>query len=204
MKTYFVSGIDTDAGKTVVAAILTEAMKADYWKPIQAGELDNSDTMKVRNLISNTNTKFHPESYALQTPASPHYAAALDKVTITLDNIQPPKTNNHLIIEGAGGLFVPLNKKLLIIDLIEQWQFPVVLVSKNYLGSINHTLLSIDALQKRGIPIAGIIFNGPPTPSTEDFILEYTQVPKLGNLEWMDVVNKEKIIEKSKLFVDKI
>lgn len=198
------TGIDTDAGKTVVAAILTEALEADYWKPVQAGELDNTDTMKVQRLVSNDKTIFHKEAYALNTPASPHYAAAIDEIEIDYDKIKIPETDNHLIIEGAGGLFVPLNKDLMIIDLIERWQIPVILVSKNYLGSINHTMLSVDALQKRNVPIAGIVFNGEPTPSTEDFVTQYTQVKKIGNLEWLNTVDKVQIKQKSELFRGKI
>ncbi len=200
MKKYFVTGIGTDIGKTVVAAILTEALEADYWKPIQAGELENSDSMKVKALVSNSKSQFHKESYTLQTAASPHYAAALEQIEIQLDQIKLPQTSNNLIVEGAGGLFVPLNKDTLIIDLIERLALPVVLVSQNYLGSINHTLLSIEALQKRGIAIEGIIFNGKKTAATEDFIINYTQIKKIGNLDWIPKLSKEAIKEKSLLF----
>ena len=179
IKQYFVTGIGTDVGKTVVSAILTEALQADYWKPIQAGDLDNSDTIKVKTLTSNPNTKFHPEAYRLPEPLSPHAAAANAGIKIQLDQIKLPDTNNNLIIEGAGGLFVPLNSEQLVIHLIQKLEVPVILVSANYLGSINHTLLSAEALKVRNIPVAGIIFNGKTTPQTEEYILNYTGWSKL-------------------------
>lgn len=200
MEKYFVTGIDTDAGKTVVAAILTKALQADYWKPVQAGELDNTDTMKVQRLVNDNKTTFYPEGYRLQTPASPHYAAELDQVQIDTSQLELPKTTNNLIVEGAGGLFVPLNDKELIIDLMAKWQIPVILVSKNYLGSINHTLLSIFALQQKNIPIAGIVFNGEATPATEDYIVQYTQVKKLARIPWTDTLNSDWIREQAAQF----
>jgi len=193
MKKYFVTGIDTEIGKTVVSAILTEALEADYWKPIQSGDLDNSDSHKIERLISNNKTHIHKETYRLNTPASPHYSADLDGINIELKNINLPKTTNNLIVEGAGGLMVPLNRKDLIIDVIAQLQLPVILVSKNYLGSINHTLLSIQLLQSRNISIKGIIFNGEKTPSTEEIILHHAQVPCLGRLANEPIINKETI-----------
>ena len=174
MKHFFVTGIGTDVGKTIVSAILVEAMQADYWKPIQAGELDNTDTMKVRSLVSNTKSVFYPETYGLSSSLSPHAAAEKDGIVIDLDNIVSPNTDNTLIIEGAGGILVPLNSKALVIDLIEKLKAEVILVSRNYLGSINHTLLSIAALKSRNIPITGIVFNGKSAPSSEEFILNYT------------------------------
>lgn len=198
---YFVTGIDTNVGKTIVSAILTEALEADYWKPVQSGELDNTDSMKIESLIKNQKTVFHPESYRLKVPASPHHSAALEQIEIKEDEIQLPKTNNKLIVEGAGGLFVPLNKNFLIIDLIQALRIPVILISKNYLGSINHTLLSIFALQQKNIPIAGIVFNGDATPSTEEYILQYTGVKKLGHVEWKEEINKEWIHKESRKFL---
>ncbi|MGL5112516.1 MAG: dethiobiotin synthase, partial [Flavobacterium sp.] len=142
----FITGIGTDVGKTVVAAIITQALEADYWKPIQAGDLDHSDSHKVKGYVSNPKTVFHPNSYALQTPASPHYAAELDEITIDVAQIKEPVTDNHLVIEGAGGILVPLNATDTIADLIQP-DYKVMVVSRHYLGSINHTLLTIEALQ---------------------------------------------------------
>ena len=191
---YFISGIGTNIGKTVVSAILTEALEADYWKPVQAGDIGNSDTNKVKNLISNKKSVFHKEAYCLTQPMSPHAAAKMDGIEINLNDIKPPTTNNKLIIEGAGGLMVPLNDNTLIIDLIEKIPTEVILVSQNYLGSINHTLLSIESLQTRNINIKGIIFNGEENAATEQFILSYTKVNCLGRIKQHTVINKEVVL----------
>lgn len=195
MKKIFVTGIGTDVGKTVVSAILTEALEADYWKPVQAGDLDNSDSIKVENLISNKKTEIHTEGIKLNSPMSPHAAAAIDNVEIKLSDFKLPETNNNLIVEGAGGLMVPLNDKDLIIDLIKHLTIDVVLVSQNYLGSINHTILSIDALKSRGINVLGIVFNGDSNQETEKYILNYSGLRCLGRIEQHTTINKETILE---------
>lgn len=178
----FVTGISTDVGKTIAAAIIVEALEADYWKPIQAGELENSDTDTVSSLISNSKTQFHPNAYVLQTPASPHYAAEIDKITIDINEIIEPKTSNHLIIEGAGGVLVPLNNSDCVVDLIQK-DYQVIIVSRHYLGSINHTLLTIESLKSRNVKIAGIIFSGNENKATENIILEKTKVALIGRIE---------------------
>ena len=178
----FITGIGTDVGKTIASAIVTEALEADYWKPVQAGDLDNSDAHKIKKYISNSKTVFHSNSYALQTPASPHLAAVLDNVNIELDKIIIPETENHLVIEGAGGIFVPLNNTDTIMDLIQP-DYKVIVVSRHYLGSINHTLLTIDVLQNRGIKIAGIIFNGDENKATEEIILSKTGLQMIGRID---------------------
>ena len=198
IKPLFVTGIGTDIGKTLISAILVEKLKCDYWKPVQAGELDNSDTMKVQRLVSNSTTIFHPEAYRLTQPYSPHKAAALDGITIEEKTIIAPKTDNTLLIEGAGGLMVPLNDHALVIDLIKQLNADVILVSQNYLGSINHTLLSIEALKQRGIPVKGIIFNGEENTSTEDYIINYTQVAHLGRIPKLPIIDKNTIADAGK------
>lgn len=190
MKNVIVTGIGTDVGKTVVAAILTEALEADYWKPVQAGDLEIMDSQKVSSLLSNPRSKIHPESYKLSAPMSPHAAAKMDGIEIELNKLSVPHTANKLIIEPPGGLMVPLNKQLLNIDLILYWGAPVILVCKNYLGSINHSLLSIELLKARGIILLGIIFNGEPAPSSEDFILEYTGVRCLAKIRPESVMDK--------------
>ena len=186
----FVTGIGTEVGKTIISAILVEALEADYWKPVQAGDLDCSDTIKVQNLISNSKSIFHPEINALNHPMSPHAAAERDGVEIQLEDFTAPDTSNHLVIEGAGGLKVPLNSKDCVIDLIEQLESEVVLVSRNYLGSINHTLLSIEALQNRELTIKGIIFNDAENKDTESVILEMSGLKFLGRVELEDEINK--------------
>ena len=177
----FITGISTDVGKTIASAIIVEALQADYWKPIQAGDLEHSDTHKVQSLVSNTQSHFHSNSYALQTPASPHLAAAKDGITIDLNQIQEPETTNHLVVEGAGGILVPLNDTQSVADLIQS-DYKVIVVSRHYLGSINHTLLTIESLQNRGIQVAGIIFSGDENSSTESIILSRTAVPCLGRI----------------------
>ncbi|PBQ32400.1 dethiobiotin synthase [Sphingobacteriaceae bacterium] len=193
MNSLIVAGIGTGIGKTLISAILVEALQADYWKPIQAGDLDQSDTLKVKALISNTLSVFHPESYLLKTPMSPHAAAKIDGIEIELEKLIIPRTENTLVIELAGGLMVPLNSKELNIDLLKKWHVPVVLVSQNYLGSINHTLLSLDLLKTKNIPVMGIIFNGEQNVSTEEFILSYSKVKCLGRIPEIEAITKEEI-----------
>lgn len=190
----FVTGIGTGIGKTLISAVLTEKLKADYWKPVQSGELDNSDTMKVKSLISNPVSVFHPETYRLTQPYSPHKSAALDSLEIDPLQFVLPQTDNNLIIEGAGGLMVPLNNSFLIIDLIKKLNAEVVLVSQNYLGSINHTILSAQTLKQHQIPVAGIIFNGDKDAYSEDFILQYTGFKLLGYIPKYTALNKVSII----------
>jgi dethiobiotin synthetase len=191
----FITGIGTGIGKTFVSAVLTEKLQADYWKPVQSGDLETSDTVTVKSLVSNTKSIFHPETYRLTQPYSPHKSAAIDGVIIEKEKFVLPKTDNRLIIEGAGGLMVPLNKDFLIIDLIRQLNAQVILVSQNYLGSINHTLLTIAALKQYGISITGIIFNGERNANSEDYILEYSGVKLLGHLPAYNSINKAVIID---------
>lgn len=178
----FITGIGTDVGKTIASAIVTEALEADYWKPVQAGDLDNSDSHKVRALVSNSQSQFHDNSYKLNTPASPHLAAELDGIKIDLKKIKEPKTKNNLVIEGAGGVFVPLNDTDCVIDLIQK-EYKVIVVSRHYLGSINHTLLTIEALQNRKINIAGIIFSGDENKASEAIILQKTAAKFIGRID---------------------
>jgi dethiobiotin synthetase len=195
----FVTGIGTGIGKTIVAAILTEKLNADYWKPIQSGDLDNSDTLKVKSLVSNPVSKFHPEAYRLTQPYSPHKSAALDGILINPKKITIPVTDNKLIIEGAGGLMVPLTDDFLMIDLIQQLSVPVVLVVKNYLGSINHTLLSLEALRNRTIPLRAVIFNGDEDKEAERVIINHTGPAKILYIPLIEQINSENI---SKQIID--
>lgn len=189
MNRYFVSGIGTGIGKTLISAILTEKLNADYWKPIQSGDLEFSDSLTLKSLITNKKTTIHPEVYRLTQPLSPHLSAKIDGINIDLTQINMPKTQNNLIIEGAGGLMVPLNEKHLIVDLIKKLNAEVILVSQHYLGSINHTLLSIALLKQYQIKLKGIIFNGPENDETERYILQYSQTKKLGYIPLLSTVN---------------
>jgi len=181
MKRFFVTGISTEVGKTIASSIIVEALEADYWKPIQAGDLDNSDSHKVTSLISNSKTVIHKSSYELRTPMSPHAAAEIDNITIELDRLTEPKTDNHLVIEGAGGLLVPLNDYDTIMDIILP-DYKVIVVSRHYLGSINHTLLTLESLQQRGYE-AAILFSGKENPTTESIIAKKSGLPVLGRIE---------------------
>ena len=195
MKSLFVTGIGTSVGKTITACVLAEALRADYWKPVQCGDLGNSDTDIIRKLISNTKTVFHKETFAFKTPASPHLAASLEGVDICLNDFELPKSKNIIIIEGAGGLMVPLNNKGdMMIDLIKHLGSDVIIVSQNYLGSINHTLLTYNALKIANVKIAGIVFNGDENIETESFILKYTGLPNIGNVRTEETFTKELIL----------
>ena len=194
-KPLFITGIGTGIGKTIVSAILVEKLKADYWKPIQAGDLDYSDTDKVKSLISNPFSKFHPETYKLTQPYSPHKSADLDGIEISLNKFIIPETDNTLIIEGAGGLMVPLNDQDLMIDLIKKLDGEVILVIRHYLGSINHSLLSIEALKARDIKIKGIIYNGLPDKYSEAAILARSKINVIGNIAELGILSKATVRE---------
>jgi len=178
----FITGIGTDVGKTIASAIIVEALEADYWKPIQAGDLENSDSHKVISKVKSQKSKVFENAYALNTPASPHLAAKIDGIRIDLQQIKEPVTQNHLVIEGAGGVFVPLNDSDCVIDLIQP-DYKVIIVSRHYLGSINHTLLTIEALKNRNIAIAGIIFSGDENQATEEIILNKTGLKSIGRID---------------------
>lgn len=167
----FITGISTGVGKTLASAIVVEALEADYWKPVQSGDLHQTDSMEVASLISNSKTVIHEEAYKLQTPASPHFSAKLDGVAIDLESIRSRRFQRDTVMEGAGGILVPLNDSQTILDLIRP-DYKVIVVSRHYLGSINHTMLTLMALkQKVDAQNIAIIFNGAPTPSTESHIL---------------------------------
>lgn len=199
----FVTGIGTDVGKTIASAIITESLEADYWKPIQAGDANNSDSHKLQRLLTNSKTKIHPNSYLLQTPASPHFAADKEGITIELEKIKEPKTKNNLVVEGAGGVFVPLNEKDTVIDLIRK-EYKVIVVSRHYLGSINHTLLTIAALKDKKLDIAGIVFNGNENKATEEIILSKTGLKCIGRIEDEPYFDKNVIRDYADLFADNL
>jgi dethiobiotin synthetase len=195
MRPIFVTGIGTEVGKTVVSAILVEALVADYWKPVQAGGLEESDTDRVRRLVTNRRSSFHPEAVRLRTLASPHAAATLEGRRITLDELRlPPAIHGRpLVIEGAGGVLAPLNDQDSMIDLIQKLACEAVVISRNYLGSINHSLLTIEALQRRGIEILGLVFNGDENAESESLILSRTGVALLGSVRWETTLTPELI-----------
>lgn len=186
-------GIHTGIGKTVCSAVICQALGYDYWKPVQAGDLDHSDSVFVRDHVNNPLCKIHPERYKLLIAASPHYAAEQENIQIKRHDFMLPKTDNNLVVETAGGLMSPLAGDFLNIDLVEHLKLPAILVSKNYLGSINHTLLTYEALKARNIEVSGIVFLGETVMASEKFILEYTKLPHLFSIPQFGKLNAQSI-----------
>lgn len=198
---YFVSAIGTDSGKTLVSAILVQMLGADYWKPVQSGS--PTDTNTLRSLVRQPNTVFHPSAYTFQLPASPHAAAAAEGRNIVLEAIQLPASHNkHLVIEGAGGLLVPLNQEHFVVDLVERFDCELILVSNLYLGSINHTLLSIQEIRRRGLRLKGIVFNGAANPASSDIILHHAQCPCLGHIAVEEHIDADTVQKYADLWAD--
>lgn len=197
-KQFIIAGIGTEIGKTVCSAIVTKALQADYWKPVQAGNVTDGDAYWVQQWVPGTHV--FPSTYALSQPLSPHTAAELDGVSIEIGAFSLPETSNNLIVELAGGIMVPLNNEQTNLDLIEHLGLPVILVSKNYLGSINHTLLTYEILKSRNTTIAGIIFNGPTNPSGEAFILNHTGLPVLLRVKEESDINSHIINQYAESF----
>ena len=182
MTRFVVTGTDTDIGKTVFAAALAGALGASYWKPVQAGLDGGSDAARVAALSGIARGKILDEAYRLETPCSPDRAATLDGVTIDVDRLVPPAVPGPLVIEGAGGVMVPLTETVVFADLFARWRLPVVLVARTTLGTINHSLLSIEALRRRDVPILGVAFIGDPVPHSEEAIMRLGGVKRLGRL----------------------
>ena len=180
MTNIIVAGCGTDVGKTVVSAVLTQALSYDYWKPIQCGDLEASDSMTIQRLAPTV--QIHPPAYAFPDPISPHAAARRVEQPIDPERIVLPITERPLIIEPAGGILVPLTDHLLSIDLFSRWQAAWVVVSRIYLGSINHTLMTIESLKARSIDVRGIIFNEADNRDTEETILHFSKLPCLGRI----------------------
>lgn len=192
--TIVVTGTDTDIGKTVFAAGLTAALGARYWKPVQAGLADGSDAASVVTL-GVPEDRVLPEAYRLTTPCSPHLAAEIDGVTIDPDRLALPEVEGPLVVEGAGGVMVPVTRDLIFADMFVRWGKPVVLVARTGLGTINHSLLSIEALRNRGVPILGIAFVGDAVEDSEAIIAALGKVRRLGRLPRLDPLNAATLAE---------
>jgi dethiobiotin synthetase len=188
-----IAGIHTGIGKTVCSTVICEALGYDYWKPVQAGDLDQSDTMFVQKNTTNNAINFHPERHRLTTPMSPHKAAYIDGLTIKKEDFILPIINNNLLIETAGGVMSPLANNFLVIDLIQCLNVPVILVSNNYLGSINHTLLTIEALRSKNIQIQGIVYSGEVVASSREFISQYSNIHTLFSIPQFDTISADGI-----------
>jgi dethiobiotin synthetase len=189
-----VTGTDTDVGKTIFSAGLTRFLGASYWKPVQAGLQDETDSAIVRRLSEASSDRIHAEGWRLHTPASPHWSAELDEVEIDVERLLPPASARPLVIEGAGGLLVPLTRTTLQIDVFARWCLPTVLCARTRLGTINHTLLSLEALRARGIPVLGIAFLGDAHPDNERTIAAFGKVPVLGRLGRLDPLTPQTLI----------
>lgn len=192
---FVVTGTGTGVGKTVFAAALTAALDGDYWKPVQAGLDEATDSQHVRVLAGLAPSRIHREAYRLAAPASPHLAAELDGIAIEPERLVPPATERALVIEGAGGVLVPLTREVLFADVFARWEFPVILVASTALGTINHTLLSLEALRARGVPVHGVAFTGDANEATETIIAERGQVRRLGRLAWVTELTQQALAD---------
>jgi dethiobiotin synthetase len=193
---FFVTGTDTGIGKTLVSAMLMLGLKSHYWKPIQSGIAEGSDTDWIRKITEFPDEYFFKERYLLNEPLSPHAAALIDGIKIELSEITAPGDGNQpLIIEGAGGVMVPLNDKHMMLDLIKKLALPAILVSRSGLGTINHSLLTINCLRQAGVSIAGVIMNGSLNKSNRTAIENYGQVPVLAEIEPIEKVSRQSLLE---------
>jgi len=193
MNAFVVTGTDTEIGKTVFSAGLVRLIGARYWKPVQAGLDDGDDSSRVAALAGVSPDRIHAEAYRLTTPCSPHQAAAIDGVAIDPDRLDPPNGEGPLVIEGAGGALVPLNDEVVFADLFARWGLPTVLVARTELGTINHSLLSLEALRRRGVVVHGIAFVGTPNAETERIICKLGKVKRLGGLPLLDPLDPERL-----------
>jgi dethiobiotin synthetase len=195
MSTVVVAGTDTGIGKTVFSAGLVRLLEGIYWKPIQSGLQEATDSFTVERLAGISSQHVLPEAYRLQQPLSPHRSAELDGVTIDLNTLRLPRVSRPLIVEAAGGLMVPLTRQNLFIDLIADWRVPVVLCARTTLGTINHTLLAVEALRSRAIPLAGVCFIGDENPDNQRTVSEFGKVRILGRLSFLNPLTPETLLE---------
>lgn len=195
-----VAGTDTNVGKTVCAALLTCALDACYWKPVQSGLEDETDAQTVARIAGVSEERIFPEAYRLSAPMSPDQAARRDGVTVNDRELHPPKTERNLVIEGAGGLFVPLNDTLLQIDLFARWNLPLLLVARSTLGTLNHTLLSLEALSARKIPVAGIVLVGPRHEENEKTLQRWSSIPVRGIIPPLERIDRDELLRVYRAF----
>ncbi|HEU0018271.1 MAG TPA: dethiobiotin synthase [Methyloceanibacter sp.] len=192
---FFVTGTDTDVGKTLVSAWLLTHLDADYWKPVQAGTEPDTDSVTVRRLAEVSANRILPEAYILPEAMAPHEAARRAGIRIDMAKLEPPATDRLLVVEGAGGLLVPLNDTDYVIDLAAELHLPIILVARSTLGTINHTLLSIEALRRRGLPFAGVVMSGPETPHNRAAIEHYGDVNVIAEIPWLPSVTRATLLE---------
>jgi dethiobiotin synthetase len=191
---FFVTGTDTDVGKTVVSAWLLVHLNACYWKPVQAGAEPETDSAAVRRFAEVSADRILPEAYLLPDPIAPHEAARRAGIAIDMAKLVPPPCDRPLVVEGAGGLMVPLTDDACVIDLATELHLPLILVARSTLGTINHTLLSLEAIRRRGIPLAGVVVNGPETPHNRAAIERYGKVEVVAEIPWLDTVSRSTLL----------
>jgi dethiobiotin synthetase len=191
---FFVTGTDTDIGKTLVSSWLLTQLDASYWKPVQAGVMPETDSSVVRRLAEIEADRILPEAYVLPEAIAPHEAARRAGIAIDMAKFVPPVSDRPLVVEGAGGLMVPLTDTAYVIDLAAELHLPLILVARSALGTINHTLLSLEAIRRRGLPLAGVVINGPETPHNRASIERYGQVEVIAEIPWLDVVNRSTLL----------
>ena len=195
MQGFFVTGTDTDVGKTLVSAWLMTHLDADYWKPVQAGIEPETDSATVRRLAEVAAERILPEAYVLPEAMAPHEAARRAGVRVDMAKLKPPASDRLLVVEGAGGMLVPLTGEAYVIDLAAELNLPILLVTRSTLGTINHTLLSIEALRRRGLPLAGVVMNGPETPHNRAAIERYGQASVIAEIPWLPRVTRATLLE---------
>lgn len=193
MRPIIITGNGTDVGKTILSAIVVTALEGDYWKPVQHADDSGSDSETIRLLVPVNKCHIHPPAYNFKAPLSPHHAARLENIYIDPVQIIPPETSRPLIIETVGGIFVPFNNSTLAIDLFDKWNGIWIVISRHYLGSINHSLLTVEALKKRNQNVKTIIFNGSPNTDSEKAILQFSGLTSLGRLLPEEQINQKTI-----------
>ncbi len=191
-KRVFITGTDTNIGKTVVSAILMAGTGGDYWKPVQSGTVDGTDSQFIQSLLGCSAERIHKERFVLSQPLSPHAAALIDDEHINLsDFVLPEAGDRNLIVEGAGGVLVPLNEQHLVVDLIERLDLPAIVVARSGLGTINHTLMTLRTLRSQGVQVIGVIMNGTKNQSNRQAIEHYGQIPVIGEVEPLAVLSPD-------------
>jgi dethiobiotin synthetase len=191
---FFITGTDTDVGKTLVSSWLLTHLDASYWKPVQAGVLPETDSARVRRLAEVPPERILPEAYVLPEPIAPHEAARRAGITIEMAKVVPPAVERLIVVEGAGGLMVPLTDTAYMVDLADELHLPIILVARSTLGTINHTLLSLEAIRRRGLSLAGVVISGPETPHNRAAIERYGQVEVIAEIPWLDTVNRSTLL----------
>ena len=193
IKKFFITGTDTSVGKTLFCSILMDKFLYDYWKPIQTGNKNDNDTIYIKKICKIPSNRFYKPAFSFRKSLSPHQAAKYENVSINLNNIKKPITNNPLIIEGIGGILVPLNNKNLIIDLIKKLKFPVIIVSRSTLGTINHTLMTIKILRQNKIKIYGVVLNGVMNKKNAQSIEHFGKVKVLAQIPFFKKISLKRI-----------